>query len=144
MADQAMEKLANELIERLGVVEAENATLRKTNEDLRAMVTQQAKTASEATIKQVDDGLLDTTCENLVKCGALTSDQVAQAKEILKSDPNAPFKVIQGFIDEKTLVKSAAAQESLRGGRIVGSPQIKRSPEDECYERMCKILHRNL
>ena len=70
--------------------------------------------------------------------------RVAQAKEILKSDPNAPFKVIQGFIDEKNLVKSAAAQESLRGGRIVGSPQIKRSPEDECYERMCKILHRNL
>ena len=141
MADQAMEKLASELIERLGVVEAENATLRKTNEDLRAMVTQQAKTASEATIKQVDDGLLDTTCENLVKCGALTSDQVAQAKEILKSDPNAPFKVIQGFIDEKNLVKSAAAEESLRGGRIVGSSQVKRSPEDECYERMCKILH---
>jgi len=141
MADQAMEKLANELIERLGVVEAENAALHKDNDALRAMVQQQAKTASEATIKQVDDGLLDTTCENLVKCGALTKDQVAQAKEILKSDPNAPFKVIQGFIDEKTLVKSAAADESLRGGRIVGSSQVKRTPEDECYERMCKILH---
>lgn len=141
MADQAMEKLASELIERLGVVEAENATLRKDNDALRAMVTQQAKTASEATIKQVDDGLLDTTCESLVKYGALTSDQVAQAKEILKSDPNAPFKVIQGFIDEKNLVKSAAAEESLRGGRIVGSSQVKRSPEDECYERMCKILN---
>lgn len=141
MADQAMEKLANELIERLGVVEAENADLRKTNEELRAQVEQQSKTASEATIKQVDADLLDTTCENLVKCGALNKDQVAQAKEILKSDPNAPFKVIQGFIDDKNLVKSAAADESLRGGRIVGSSQVKRTPEDECYERMCKILH---
>ena len=141
MADQAMEKLANELIERLGVVEAENADLRKTNEELRAQVEQQSKTASEATIKQVDADLLDTTCENLVKCGALNKDQVAQAKEILKSDPNAPFKVIQGFIDDKNLVKSAAADERLRGGRIVGSPQVKRSPEDECLERMCKILH---
>ena len=141
MADQAMEKLANELIERLGVVEAENATLRKDNDALRTMVTQQAKTASEATIKQVDDGLLDTTCENLVKSGALQKEQVAQAKEIFKSDPNAPFKVIQSFIDEKNLVKSAAAAESLRGGRIVGSSQVKRSPEDECYDRMCKILN---
>ena len=71
MADQAMEKLANELIERLGVVEAENKTLRKTNEDLRAMVLSQTKTASEATVKQIDEGLLDTTCEHLVKSGAL-------------------------------------------------------------------------
>lgn len=140
MADQAMEKLANELIERLGVVEAENATLRKDNDALRSQVAQQAKTASEAIAKQVDDDLLDTTCQNLVKCGALNSDQVAQAKEIFKSDPNAPFKVIQSFIDEKNLVKSAAADESLRGGRIVGGTDVKRSPEDECLDRMRKTL----
>ena len=82
MADQAMEKLAKELIERLGVVETENKTLRKNNDDLRALVTQQAqsvKTASEQ-IKQVDDGLLDTTCQHLVKSGALKEDQVEQAK----------------------------------------------------------------
>lgn len=141
MADQAMEKLANELIERLGVVEAENKTLRKTNEDLRAMVLSQTKTASEATIKQVDDGLLDTTCQHLVKSGALKEDQVEQAKVYFKTDMNASLRVIQSLLDVHDQVKTAAEQESLRGGRIVGGPNFKRSPEDECIDRMRKILH---
>ena len=139
MADQAMEKLANELIERLGVVEAENATLRKTNDDLRAMVEQQAKTASEQ-IKQVDDGLLETTCQNLVKCGALNPDQVDQAKAIFKTDMNASLKVIQSLLDERAQVKTASTQESLRGGRLVKNPKTESTPEEACLERMYSIL----
>lgn len=142
MADQAMEKLANELIERLGVVETENKTLRKTNEDLRTLVAQQAqsvKTASEQ-IKQVDDGLLDTTCQNLVKCGALRQDQVDQAKVFFKTDMNASLRVIQSLLDERAQVKTASTQESLRGGRLVKNPQNESTPEEACLERMYSIL----
>lgn len=144
MAEQAveksMEKLANELIERLGAVEAEKAALQKDNDVLRAQVAQMAKSASETQVKQVSEDLLDTTCKSLVKCGALRTEQVDQAKEYLRKDPDASLKVIQHILDEKALAKSAAADESLRGGRIVGVVSVKRSPEDECLERMCKIL----
>jgi len=141
MAEQAMEKLATELIERLGTVEAENAALRKDNDSLRAMVTQQAKTASESQVKQVSEDLLDSTCQKLVKSGALRTEQVDQAKEYFRKDPDASLKVIQHILDDKALTKSAAADESLRGGTIVSVRTIKRSPEDECLERMSKILN---
>ena len=142
MAEQAMEKLANELIERLAAVESDNATLTKANEELRALTAQMAtvKQASQE-IKQVDDGLLDTTCKNLVKSGALNADQVEQAKAIFKSDPNASFKVIQSLLDERAQVKTAADQAALSGGSLVRNRQKPtNTPEEACLDRMFKTL----
>lgn len=142
MAEQAMEKLASELIERLAAVETENKALRKANEDLRAL-THQMSTVKQASqeIKQVDDGLLDSTCQNLVKCGALKPEQVEQAKAIFKTDMNAGLTVIQSLLDEHAQVKTAAEQASLAGGTVVHiSRQTQRSPEDECIDRMRKTL----
>jgi len=145
MAEQAveksMEKLATELIERLGAVEAEKAALQKDNEALRTQVAQMAKSASETQPKQVSEDLLGTTCKSLVKCGALRAEQVDQAKEYLRNDPDASLKVIQHLIDENALTKSAAADASLRGGTVASVGTVKRSPEDECFERMRKILN---
>ena len=108
MAEQAMEKLASELIERLAAVETENKSLRKVNEDLRAL-TQQMSTVKQASqeIKQVDEDLLDSTCQSLVKSGALNADQVEQAKAIFKTDMNAGLTVIQSLLDEHAQVKTA-------------------------------------
>ena len=142
MAEQAMEKLASELIERLAAVETENKSLRKVNEDLRAL-TQQMSTVKQASqeIKQVDEDLLDSTCQSLVKSGALNADQVEQAKAIFKTDMNAGLTVIQSLLDEHAQVKTAAEQASLAGGTVVHIGQsTQRSPEDECIDRMRKIL----
>ena len=141
--EQAMEKLANELIERLGSLEAENTALKKDNADLRNL-NQQLATAKTASlndqVKQVSDDLLDATCNELVKCGALNADQVAQSKEIFKSDPDAPFKVIRSLLDDRAQIKSASEQESLRGGRLVGIQTPKDADAQECLERMRHTL----
>ena len=142
MDDQAMVKLANELIERLGSLEAENAQLKKANNELRTLSQSlSVKTASlNEPVKQVSQDLLDNTCNELVKCGALKEEQVAESKEILKSEPDAPFKIILSLLDDRAQIKSASEQASLRGGRLVKIQTPKDADAQACLERMRQTL----
>lgn len=142
MEDQAMVKLANELIGRLESLEAENAQLKKANSELRTLSESlSVKTASlNEPAKQVSEDLLDNTCKELVKCGALNEDQVAESKAILKAEPDAPFKVILSLLDDRAQIKSASEQASLRGGRLVRVQTQKDADAQACLERMRQTL----
>ena len=131
-----MVKLAEELVDRLAVVEKENAALKE-----------QCKLASAAAAPKpapcVSDSVAQKSCDELVKAGAITQEQVAQTKQAFLTDPEAAHKALCGLLQQLPQIKSAAVEQSNRlyGGTLVNAPASKADVWDELADRMARTLN---
>jgi len=133
---EALTKLATELTDRVDALERENADLRSRNADM-------AKQAAEAPAQaepspRVSDGLVDDTLSSLLKVGALNADQLKESRQILATDPEAPFRLLNGLLDAQIQTKTAG-DTSLAGGTLAGNA-LKRDAGEDCLDRMIQIL----
>lgn len=133
---EALTKLANELTDRVDALERENAELRSRNAD---MAKQAAETPAHAEPSpKVSDGLVDDALSALLKVGALNADQLKESRQILTTDPEAPFRLLTGLLDAQIQAKTAS-DDTLAGGTLAGNA-LKRGAGEDCLDRMIQIL----
>ena len=133
---EALTKLANELTDRVDALEKENDALRGTAAQLAKQASEAPAPAAEA--PKVSDGMVDDTLSALLKVGALNADQLKESRQLLTTDPEAPFRLLRGLLDAQLQAKTAS-DESVSGGFLAGSAS-KRDASEDCLDRMIKIL----
>lgn len=133
---EALTKLANELTDRVDALEKENDALRGTAAQLAKQASEAQAPAAEA--PKVSDGMVDDTLSALLKVGALNADQLKESRQLLITDPEAPFRLLRGLLDAQLQAKTAS-DESVSGGFLAGAAS-KRDASEDCLDRMIKIL----
>ena len=133
---EALTKLANELTDRVDALEKENEALRGTAAELAKKAAEEPVPATEPA--KVSDGMVDDTLSALLKVGALNADQLKESRQLLTTDPEAPFRLLRGLLDAQLQAKTAS-DESVSGGFLAGAAS-KRDASEDCLDRMIKIL----
>jgi len=137
---QSLTKLAQELTDRVDELQQANDSLKQQIADKEATV----KQASEQTVvRHASEELVDKTLDSLIKLGALNEDQRAESRVHLLEDPDAPYRILQKFIDVQSQVKQAAQDtDNVSGGQLVNqTASTKQDSDSEVYDRMMQILH---
>lgn len=132
----ALTELANELTERVDVLEKDNQQLRK------AASEQTTQAPAAASAPQVPEAVIEDTVNAMHKAGAIAASQVEASKQIMSSDPTAAYRVIQRLLDVQRQVKTAGAcdRDSVSGGRLADCSGADDDPQAACLDRMMSIL----
>lgn len=138
---ESLEKLASDLTDRVDELERENTALKARLDEAE----KQAKTASVVADPKpvVSAEVVNKTLEALVKCGALSIEQLDESRNVLMNDAEAPHRLLCKIIDAQAQAKTAASvdhMDNVEGGTVVGDNAPARDRRDDCYERMAAIL----
>ena len=130
----ALTKLASELTDRVDQLEQENAQLKANAETL-------SKRASEDKVADVvSERTVDATLSALLKVGCLNQDQLAESKQILLHDAEAPHRILQKILYAQSQVKTASDDQNIAGGKLADY-NGKKDSTDDCMDRMLAILN---
>lgn len=139
---EALTKLAEDLTNRVDELSSENDSLKKALDEQKDL---NKKAAEQTVVQHASESIVDETLDKLIKIGALTEEQRAESRKTLLTDADAPYRVLQRFIDAQNQVKSAADasdKDNISGGQLVGSDKDTQQPSDnEVLDRMMQILH---
>lgn len=144
MAEEALEKLASEMTDRIAALEKENADLKAR---LAAADEALTKKASEDNAPKpvVAADVADATVEALLKYGALLPEQADESKQVLMKDAAAAHRVLVRILDAQIQTKKASASTKddfdVAGGTLASAPEDKPSWQEACVDRMMTILN---
>ncbi len=134
--EQALTKIAEELIDWTDALESENLQLKE-------QLASQQKQASQAVpvAPVVSEAVANETCQALVSAGALTSDQVDLVKQGFLKDPAAAHRAIVGILNSRSDITKEAREFDLSGGQTVNSEKLRKTAADTCFDNMRRILN---
>lgn len=139
--EDALIKLASDLIDRVDTLEQENKVLKDTVDTLKTV-----KSDEESSDKSnVDLQEVDSTCNKLVDVGYIPETKIDITKQAFLCDPNAAYKTIRFIIDAQTNTKQASINkyDNISGGTLVEPINTKNSINDtyDLISRLQSILN---
>jgi alanyl-tRNA synthetase len=143
MAEEALEKLASEMTDRIAALEKENAELKAKLATADEALTKKAS-EDNAPKTVVPAEVADATVEALLKYGALLPEQADESKQVLLKDAAAAHRVLVRILDAQIQTKKASAGTKddfdVAGGTLANAPEQKPSAQEDCMDRMMTIL----
>lgn len=140
----ALVQLVEELTARVDQLERENTALRsELDTAAQALAEIPEAGACEERAVVVPEEVADKTAEALHKAGALRDDQLAEGRNILLTDAQAPHRLLCGLLNGCVQVKTASTEHTgdVYGGRLASPSATKTDAQTDCLERMAALLH---
>lgn len=140
----ALVQLVEELTARVDQLERENESLRsELDSAAQALAEAPDASACEDKAEVVPEEVADKTVEALHKAGALSDDQLAEGRNILLTDAQAPHRLLCGLLNGGFQVKTASAESvgDVYGGRLANPSAPKTDAQSDCLDRMAALLH---